>query len=479
MTGKRETYMRQMRFVSSMIIAAALLFAVMKVEVHGLTIQNEDTTMTYGDQLDAIMRTILDKYLDRDDISAQELYEAAMTGMFGVLDQYSAYIPADRSEQFTQTLNNTYVGIGVQLVQEDDYVVVTRVFLDGPAEKAGLIVHDRLIAVDGVSIVGFTPQEAASLIIGDEGTDVIITVDRNGYIFDVTITRGTVVINSVDRLDIRDVLPDMAQQTAEKIGYLRIESFTEQVDDELKPILAEFEEAGKTHLLLDLRDNGGGYVDSAVAVCDMLLPEGPVLRFVNNEGREIVYRSDNESPDFEIVALINDNSASATEFVSKAIQESGQGILVGEKTYGKGVAQYIYELDDGAMFKLTQEEFFSGQNAAIHGIGVTPDIYVNVPGYLTVKRRYYQGDTNSEITVAEEILGYLGYGIQYPDSLYDYKAVDAVKAFQADQGLYSYGVLDLTTQERLNRVLMETVRENDIQLAEAARTIEGMVTSGE
>lgn len=461
----------------SLVLALSSVLIVMPVHASGMpvTIQGEQEELTYGDQMEDIMRTILDKYLDSDDVSAQSLYEAAMEGMFNSLDKYSTYIPAEDSTGYTNGLNNTYVGIGVQLIQDEDYITVTRVFFDGPAEGAGLIVHDRIIGVNGDTIVGFTPQEAANLILGDEGTEVTLTIDRSGYIFDLVIVRGRVIINAIDQLDIMAVVPELDDAVASKIGYLKIESFTNGVDEELEPILNEFKLEGKTHLLLDLRDNGGGYVDSAVKVLDMLVPEGPVLRFINNEGREIVYRSNNQSVDFEIVALINDNSASATEFVAASLQETGTGILVGENTYGKGVAQYLHNQADGALVKLTQEAFYSGNNVAIHGIGVAPDIAVALPDYLTKAAKYHYGEQYPEVVQVEEILTYLGYAVGEADETYDWATYEAVKQFQADQELYPYGVCDFGTQDALNRALIEAIRENDVQLNKAVETIVELV----
>lgn len=460
-----------------MVLVICLVLSVMPVHAEGVTVENEEVTLTYGDQLESVMQTILDKYLDKDEISAQSLYEAAMDGMFNSLDKYSTYMPADTSTSFTNSLNNTYVGIGVQLLQEGDYVTVTRVFFNGPAQKAGLIVNDKIIGVNGESIIGFTPQEAANLILGDEGSGVTLTIDRSGYVFDLVIVRGTVVINAIDHLDIRTVKPDIDTEVASKIGYLKIESFTSGVDDELEPILSQFKSEGKTHLLLDLRDNGGGYVDAAVNVLDMLVPEGPVLRFVNNEGREIVYRSNNQSVDFGVVVLINDNSASATEFVAASIQESGTGILVGETTYGKGVAQYLYNQPDGGLVKLTQEAFYSGNNVAIQGIGVTPDILVEIPDYLTKLAKYHYGEQYPEVVQVEKILNYLGYKVNAPDETYDWTTYKAVEQFQADQGMYAYGVCDFGTQDALNRALIESVRENDVQLTTGIEAIIEMVTN--
>lgn len=450
--------------------------AVLVVSLMLMTVPaHANTPEVYGDQMEAIMNTILEQYLDRDDVDAKMLYEAAMEGMFSVLDRYSDYLPPGDGDAYTNSLNNQYVGIGVQLVQEGDYVVVTRVFFGGPAEAAGLKVHDKIVGVDGNSLMGSTPQEAAKQILGDEGTDVTLTIDRAGYVFELIITRGTVTINAVDQLSILEADPTFDSVKAGKVGYLKIESFSRGVDEELEPILEQFKAEGRTHLLLDLRDNGGGYVDAAVAVLNMLVPEGPVLRFVNNEGREIVYRSDNPRADFEIVALINNNSASATEFVAAAIQESETGILVGETTFGKGVAQYIYELEDGSVVKLTQEEFFTGNNAPVHEIGITPDVEVIRPDFMMKTGKYLFGEQSGAIEKMESILVYLGYMGETPDEYFDWTTYEAVKSFQSDQGLYPYGVCDFTTQDYLNQALIGSYREHDRQLEAAVNALKAMM----
>ena len=432
-------------------------------------------TISYGEQLESIMQLILEQYLDNDEISADDLYEGAMEGMFEVLDPYSDYIAPSNSEQFANTLDNSYVGIGVALNTEGDYVVITRVFNDGPAEKANLKVHDKIIAVDGESIVGKTQQEAASKIIGDQGTEVTLTIDRAGYIFDVTIMRDLVIIKAVEVLDVATYEMDLAPEAAERIGIMRIENFTEDLKDEVAPVLETFKEEGKTHLILDLRDNGGGYVDAGVDVLDLLVPEGVVLQFVNNDGRVREFRSTNESPDFEIVALVNENSASATEFVAAAIVESGQGVLVGETTFGKGVAQYLYNLVDGGLVKLTQDEFFSAQGTQINGLGITPEYIVEVPDFLRGEIKFHNGDSYPEVLNVEKVLSFLGYSVGQPDEQYDVATEMAVMQFQADEGLFSYGVCDFTTQEALNTALIESVRQNDVQMKKGLEVIVEMM----
>ncbi|MDF1617550.1 S41 family peptidase [Petrocella sp. FN5] len=426
---------------------------------------------TYGGQLESVMQMILSNHINADALTPEMLFEAAMNGVFDILDPYSMYIGARNAESFTDTLNNSYVGIGVSLIQEGDYVVIERVFLDGPAYKGGLKVHDKIISAQGTSLIGKTPAEAAAIIIGEEGTKVTLRINRQGYEFDMTLVRGRVTINAIDQVDLSELYPDLPQTVIDQIGFLKISSFTRNVDEELEPILDAYKSQGKKYLLLDMRDNGGGYVDSAVNVSNLLVPEGPVLRFVNNIGREIVYYSELKDPSFEIVALVNRNSASATEFVAAAISESGIGSLVGETTYGKGLAQYLYTLDDGAVVKLTQETFYSRANNPINEIGVTPEVLVEYPKYLTKTSKFYPHDKNAEILEVERILAFLDYEVGTPDDFYDNKTFEAIKQFQSDQKVYAYGICDYLTQDLLNKAFMEKKSEKDLQLDKAVETL--------
>lgn len=445
-------------------IIKTLGIMVLMVSLSTTTLYAAEEDGTYGDRLELVMQMIRENYLENEELSDEVLFEAAMSGMFDLLDPYSVYIAADNATNFTNSLNNTYVGIGVQLIQIDEYVVIDRVFFNGAAEKDGLQVHDKIIEAEGISLIGKTPAEAASIIIGDKGTEVTITIDREGYVFDVTLIRSTVTINAVDRLDIKDVVPKISDEEAERIGYIKIGSFTSTVDDELEEVLKAYKEEGKEYLLIDLRDNGGGFVNSAVNVCRLLIPEGPVLRFIDNKGIETVFESDLKKADFKIVALVNGNSASATEFVAAAISESGIGTLVGETTFGKGVAQYMYTLSDGAVVKLTQEAFYSGNSVKIHGVGVTPEVVVTLPDYLTKSMKFYPNEQHEDVLQVEEMLAYLGYEVGPIDDLYDPVSVEAIKQFQEDQGLWAYGICDYTTQDYMNQAFIKSVDEKDIQL---------------
>jgi len=439
--------------------------------VFSTPIYGAETTTQYGQQLEEAMALILEKYLDNKEVNKDQLFKAAMTGMFNELDVYSTYIGAAGAEAFSNRLDNSYVGIGVVIGQEGTYVVIDRVFTDSPADQAGLKVHDKFVEAEGIDLVGKTPEEVANIILGKKGTKVALKIDRQGYIFSITLIRDQITINPVEVVSLEEVGLAIPEEIKNQIGYLRLESFTEKADESFNQLIQTYKEEGKQYLLLDLRDNGGGYVDTGVNICRQIIPKGPVLKFVNNKGEETFYYSDLEEAPFKIVALVNRNSASATEFVAAAIKESGVGVLVGETTYGKGVAQRIYSLKDGSIIKLTEEAFYSGKGKKVHKIGVAPDIEISVPEYLQVQVKYHLGDQYESVKKVEEILTFLGYDTGIIDDSYDEKTMLAVKKFQTDQHLYAYGICDFTTQKALNQAVITAQKKKDIQLIKGLEQI--------
>ncbi len=445
------------------LIAATLCFVLMVMPVYGA--EAEKTAEAYGDDFQAIMEYIDNYYLE--DVSREELFNAAVTGMFSQLDRYSTYIAADDSESFLNSINNTYVGIGVVLVQSGDYVKIERVFIDGPADGGGVEPGDLIVEIDGESAEGFTILDCQRRLLGEEGTEVTVTFNRGGAVYTILMVRDTIVLKSVEASDLGDVLEEVSVEAEAAASYVLLETFSSSAASELKAIIEDEKEKRTSYLILDLRNNGGGYVDTGIQVINQLVPEGPGVTFVNNAGRVLNFESDLREAPFELVVLVNSGTASASEFVAAAIQESGQGILVGETTFGKGVAQNIVTMEDGSMIKLTTEEFLTGNGLKINGVGVTPDVVVDLPDYIDTTRRLYLTDFGDDVLVAERILEHFGYSVGAVDGQYDRSTYNAVKQFQADQGLYPYGVCDYTTQKSLNDLLLEDLQSKDTQLEKA------------
>lgn len=451
-------------------LALITIISILLIPLNVLAEDEIKTSEQYSEEFREIMDLVIDKYLD-ESITEKDLFESAVEGMFGTLDKYSQFFTKEEKESFTRNIEKSYVGIGVELSQVDEFVVINKVFKGGSASEGGVEVGDVIKAINGQSAKNFTPSEVAERVIGEEGTEVTITFERNREEYTITLTRTVVNLITVEQEEIKNLYEDLDDEVAKQIGYINITSFAQNTDKEFTNVISKAKEEGIKYLILDLRDNSGGYVNQAVNVCNEIVPEGPVLHFINKSGRQIEYSSDLEEAPFEIVALINGNSASATEFVAAAIKESGIGVLVGENTYGKGVAQYMYSLSSEYMIKLTVEEFRTRNGNVVHEKGVSPDYLVEIPKLIDSDERFYLNDEFEQIYNVESILKYLGYEVENPDSKYDRASYNAIYKFQQDVGLYPYGVCDFTTQKKLNEKYRKSIVKNDIQLNKALKIV--------
>lgn len=426
---------------------------------------SEDYAQLFYNMMELIMNNTID-----DSITRETLFLEAMKGMFKKLDPYSEFFTKTEAQNFTTSVSKQYIGIGVELSQKGDYVVITNVFLGGPAKAAGVEAGDEILAVDGVSAKGMNIQTLISKVMGEVGTSVDILFQRGKVQFKKTIIRQVITVKSVDTMTLPKSYLLTPEQTSQ-ISYLRLSSFSSNTDVEFNDAITAAKDAGAKYLILDLRDNGGGYVQTAINICKSIIPAGTIMHFENKTGEQVVFSSALTEPPFYIVALINEYSASATEFVSAAIQDSKVGVLVGETTYGKGVAQYLYDIEDTYMVKLTTEEFFSRDGKVIQQKGVSPDFPVEIPNLISSDHRFFVGDQNPVIKNIEGILAYLGYFKGIPDETFGADTVLAMKTFQKASGLFPYNICDFTTQKTLNEKFAAEFTKKDTQLDKAVEIV--------
>lgn len=301
----------------------------------------------------------------------QRVY-GAIRGMLGTLgDPYTSFIEPSIAAINREDASGTFEGIGALVRMNDDGILeIVRPFEGQPAEKAGLRPGDLVLAVDGESIVGYGIYEAITLIRGPEGSEVTLTVRRGeGEPFDVTIVRA--------RIDIPIVESEMLEDS---IGYVSLFDFSAQATDQLEAAVQDLMDQGATGLILDLRDNPGGFLDQAVRVADLFLDKGVVLIERSSDGRERTFTSTDEglAQDIPLVVLVNGGSASASEIVAGAIQDRGRAPLIGETTFGKGSVQLPHTLSDGSELRVTIARWFTPNDRAIHEQGLTPDIQVSL-----------------------------------------------------------------------------------------------------
>ena len=278
-------------------------------------------------------------------------------------DPYAAYYTPKEYDEFSKQYIGGYVGIGIGVAEEEGKFVVLTVYDDGPASKAGMQPGDIIRKVDGIAPKDL--DDAVARMTGEEGTDVTVTIDRDGETLDLTMTRKELTIDSVGYA-VSEEDPD--------VGYIRISLFRDGTDEEFKNAVKELKKKGCNKFILDLRDNGGGLTDVSVEIADYILPECVIMTDVTKDGKEKVFKSDADSADLELVVLVNENTASASEILTAAIKENDAGKVIGSKTFGKGVTQVSKRFSDGSAAKLTVSEYLTPDGNHVNDKGITPDI---------------------------------------------------------------------------------------------------------
>ncbi|MDD2446277.1 MAG: S41 family peptidase [Tissierellia bacterium] len=317
------------------------------------------------------------EYIDSSylrEVDEVDLMNGQLKGMVQALeDPYSVYLTEDEFKSFTEDTAGVYGGIGVIVTPgEDNFITVISPIEGTPGERAGLKTGDKITKVNGVEYYADTMDEAVSIMKGEPNTKVTLTImrsDKNdiNHTVDIGITREIIRIVTVKS----DVLEN-------DIGYLRITSFDEITYEDFMKELDSLEKSNVKGLILDLRNNPGGLLNICADIADELLGKGDIVYTETRDGEREYLKSDSGMIDIPMVVLVNEGSASASEIVAGAIKDHNRGELIGTTTFGKGVVQRIRDLGDGTGLKLTISEYFTPNGTNIHGIGITPDIVIEL-----------------------------------------------------------------------------------------------------
>ena len=362
--------LRPLSYVLTALIAAGLTFA--------FTAGSRGSS-----KLEELKSLITEKFIAEADVVQME--DAAAKAMVESLgDRWSYYIPASQYEAHMEQMNNAYVGIGVTIQQEEGGMRIMEVQAGGPAEEADIRVEDLLTAVDGTDIRALSTAETRDLVRGKEGTQVVITLERDGETLAKTVTRRKL-----------ETPVARGEMLSGNVGLVTIENFDARCAEETRQVVDSLLEQGAKALIFDVRNNPGGYANELVKVLDMLLPEGEVFRTVSYTGKEQVDYSDADCLGLPMAVLVNENSYSAAEFFAAALQEYDKAIIVGQQTVGKGYFQNTFRLSDGSAVGLSTGKYFTPQGRNLAGVGVTPDICVSVDDE-TGARIYYNRLTPEE-----------------------------------------------------------------------------------
>lgn len=318
-------------------------------------------------KIEALEEYIRENYYH--DVSDVDFVTGMTKGLFEALeDPYSQYFTAEEFKSYTESASGEYEGIGVYVSPgEDGFITVISPVSDSPGFEAGIQPNDKILKVDGVEYTADELQEAVNNIRGPKGTEVILTISREGEIFDVPVTRRRIKLEAVAH-----------KMLDKEIGYIQIASFDQDVALEFYNALTDLEDQGMDGLIVDLRYNGGGYLSQCLQLTDMLIGEGVIVKTKDNQGNVDIDRSDANKIDVPLVVLVNEGSASASEILTGAVKDNEEGIIIGTTTFGKGLVQTMLPLTsfDDSGFKLTIEQYFTPDDHYIHGTGIEPNIVI-------------------------------------------------------------------------------------------------------
>lgn len=404
----------------------------------------------------------------KDGADLDKFVDGAIKGGLEALgDPYTNYFKPEEYADFISGLNGSFSGIGAYLDVDGQYIIITAPVKDSPAFKAGLKTGDRILEANGVSLVGATTDKAVSVIRGESGTDVTLKIERpdEQRTFTVTITRQVINIPEVE-----------SKMLDSQVGYILITNFGDNAATDFYEAVSTLKQQGAKSLVLDLRQNPGGYLDAAVQIAGAWVPEGqPVVWEVNKSGKTPI-KSPGTLINLPVTVLVDNGSASASEILSGAIQDYGAGKLVGVKTFGKGTVQQLLNLSDGSGMKVTIAEYLTGKEHHVNGIGLTPDYVLENPlpdPERTKPMKYTRLMTTTNVGLDVLYLQYrlqdLGYDPDV-DGFFGVKTTDAVERFAMHNGLPTTPIVDQTFIDALNEKVVEhnkTAKQADAQLDKA------------
>lgn len=317
-------------------------------------------------------KSIIDKYY-LGEIDEEKMKEGAIKGYIeGLNDPYTEYISKEDMQDYLDDTMGNFVGIGIYMVKntEENKIQVLAPIKNSPAEKAGILPGDFIIAVDGVTYTGEEMSVASNKIKGEEGSIVKVEILRGKETKTFEIKRETIKVNPVEGKIIN-----------KNIGYIEFSSFDEGTAEEFKTKYEELQKQGIKSLIIDLRNNGGGIVDEALKIADYIVEKDKVILYeVDKNNKEEIKKSENDPIiSMPIVVLTNENTASSSEILAGALKDLGKAKIVGTKTYGKGVIQQILSLPDGSGLKVTSQKYLTPNKTEINKVGIEPDEKVELP----------------------------------------------------------------------------------------------------
>lgn len=349
-------------------IAVGIIFSLnyeRKVKADRTTLALGDNVTSKINELTGIVDSLFLYDYDKNEM-ADNIYKAVMSSLD---DPYSKYYTAEEYKELSASTEGVYYGIGATVTLNDDgYVRIVQTQEGSPAEEAGILAEDVITEVAGENVKGMKLDDIVSRMKGKEGTSVTLTIVRGDETLKIDVTR-----RKIDSVLVAGKMLD------NNIGYIAISQFEGVTLEQFNNAFDDLKEQGMQGLIIDVRGNPGGRLDTVTDILDRLLPEGLIVYMQDKNGKREEIRSDEECDlDVPCAVLVNGNSASASEVFSGALQDYGLAGIIGTQTFGKGIVQSIYKLDDGSAVKLTTQDYYTPNGNNIHGIGITPDEVVEL-----------------------------------------------------------------------------------------------------
>ena len=369
---KRKNIYRSIMLVIVVAIVTFVVTSIIRYDgsrKYLITAQGEtDIRQQLESAITSISEILEEKYIG--EVDKDELIDGALKGMVeSIGDVYTTYYTEEELDDFTATTLGNFVGIGVymQADLENNTITVLSTIPNSPAEAAGLQEGDQIIKVDDVEYEAADLEEVSSKIRGEEGTEVKLTILRNGETLDINVTRGNVHVNYVT-----------SELLENNIGYIYIETFDEGCKDDFLNAYNGLVEQGAKSLIIDLRYNGGGLVDEALDIAELICDKDDVLLITaDKDGNKEITKSEKDPViTMPVVVITNEASASASEILAAALKDNDKAEIVGEKTYGKGVIQELIYLSNGGALKVTSQEYYTPKEEKINEVGIEPDYAV-------------------------------------------------------------------------------------------------------
>lgn len=418
---------------------------------------------------EALLEQILEYIEDYHyyEVDRETLIQGAYKGILDTLDKHSVYYSEEEYSEFVSTLNGEFIGVGVYIEEHEGYVKVISPIQGLPADLAGILTGDLITHVDGESTKDYTFEAAIDLILGEEDTPVTLTINRNGEVFDVTIIRK--------KIEVPDVEYEMLE---DGVGYLRIIQFGNTVAKEVNDAIVELNQAGMTSIVIDLRNNPGGYLDQVVKLADWFIEAGdPILHVDYRTMQDENYYAKLSALNIPTAVLVNEGTASASEILAGAIKNNHEGIIIGTTTYGKGTVQNLISLGDGSALKLTTAEYLAAGEKPVNNIGIEPDIIVenkvNTPldfvsmASSSLKSLHKEG---LDVYGAQQRLDYLGYDVNL-NGVYDQKTANVLYSIQLKYDLTAFALFE-DTKDKLEAMVIDKYENDDPHLNKALEWIE-------